>query len=116
VPRLVPLLSAIGIGVSKRQVVRLLIDRQDSFLGEARDVLRAGMASARWVMADDTGALHGAKNGFCTQVGNDRFVWFGTTISKSRLNFLDSLRADHGDYIIDAGASLACRAARSPAH
>src|ERR1700720_2497718 len=49
VPRLVALLSAIGIEVSKRQVVRLLIDRQDSFLGEARDVLRAGLASARWV-------------------------------------------------------------------
>jgi len=104
VPRLVTLLSAIGIEVSKRQVVRLLIDSQDSFLDEARDVLRAGLKSARWVTVDDTGARHKAKNGFCTQVGNDRFAWFGTTGSKSRLNFLDLLRAGHGDYVINAQA------------
>ena len=103
-PRLVTLLGAIGIEVSKRQVVRLLIDRQDSFLSEAQEVLRAGLASARWVTVDDTGARVKAKNGFCTQIGNDRFTWFGTTGSKSRLNFLDLLRAGHGDYVINAQA------------
>jgi hypothetical protein len=104
VPRLVALLDAIGFEVSKRQVVRLLIDRQDSFLSEAQDVLRAGLASARWISVDDTGARHKARNGFCTQVGNDRFAWFGTTGSKSRLNFLQLLRAGHGDYVINAQA------------
>ena len=43
VPRLVAQLQAIGIGISKRQVMRLLIARQDAFRGEARDVLRAGL-------------------------------------------------------------------------
>ena len=104
VPRLVALLDAIGIAVSKRQVVRLLIDRQEPFRDEARDVLRAGLASARWITVDDTGARHKAQNGFCTQIGNDRFTWFGTTGSKSRLNFLDLLRAGHGDYVINAEA------------
>jgi len=104
VPRLVTLLGAIGIEVSKRQVVRLLIGRQGRFLGEARDVLRAGLVSADWITVDDTGARHKAANGFCTQIGNDRFAWFGTTGSKSRLNFLDLLRAGHGDYVINAEA------------
>jgi hypothetical protein len=104
VPRLVALLEGIGITVSKRQVVRLLIDRQDRFRAEAQDVLRAGLATAPWVTVDDTGARHKAKNGFCTQIGNDRFAWFGTTGSKSRLNFLDLLRAGHGDYVINAEA------------
>ena len=104
VPRLVALLGAIGIEVSKRQVMRLLIDRQDRFLGEARDVLRAGLETAAWITVDDTGARHKAKNGFCTHIGNDRFAWFGTTGSKSRLNFLDLLRAGHGDYAINAEA------------
>lgn len=104
VPRLVALLGGIGIEVSKRQVVRLLIDRQERFLDEAQDVLRAGLASARWVTVDDTGARHKARNGFCTHIGNDRFAWFGTTGSKSRLNFLDLLRAGHGDYVINAEA------------
>ena len=104
VPRLVTLLGAIGIAVSKRQVVRLLIGRQESFLGEARDVLRAGLETADWITVDDTGARHKAKNAFCTQIGNDRFAWFGTTGSKSRLNFLEALRAGHGDYVINAEA------------
>ena len=63
VPRLVALLEAIGIEVSKRQVVRLLIGRQGRFLGEAREVLRAGLAGAAWVTVDDTGARHKAANG-----------------------------------------------------
>jgi hypothetical protein len=101
IPRLVKLLSAIGIDVSKRQVVRLLIEGQDHFRAEAQAVLRAGLSTAEWVTVDDTGARHRAKNGFCTQIGNDRFAWFGTTGSKSRLNFLDLLRAGHGDYVIN---------------
>jgi hypothetical protein len=104
VPRLVALLDAIGIEVSKRQVVRRLIDRQDRFVDEARDVLRAGLQTAAWVTVDDTGARHKAVNGVCTQIGNERFAWFGTTGSKSRLNFLELLRAGHGDYRINAEA------------
>ena len=85
-------------------MVRLLIGHQDRFLSEAREVLRAGLATAAWVTVDDTGARHKATNGFCTQIGNDRFAWFGTTASKSRLNFLELLRAGHGDYVINAEA------------
>jgi len=103
-PRLVTLLGAIGIDVSKRQLVRLLIGGQDRFLDEARDVLRAGLATAPWITVDDTGARHKAANGYCTQIGNDRFAWFGTTGSKSRLNFLELLRAGHQDYMINAEA------------
>jgi hypothetical protein len=104
VPRLVTLLGAIGIDVSKRQVVRLLIGRQGCFLDEARDVLRAGLETAAWVTVDDTGARHQAANGYCTQIGNDDFTWFGTTGSKSRLNFLELLRAGHADYVINPEA------------
>lgn len=104
VPRLVALLAAIGLALSKRQVVRLLIDRQDRFCAEAGAVLRAGLTGAAWITVDDTGARHKAANGFCTQIGNDRFAWFGTTGSKSRLNFLELLRAGHNDYVINAEA------------
>lgn len=104
VPRLVAMLDAIGIAVSKRQVMRLLIDRQDRFRAEAQDVLRAGLATAPWITVDDTGARHKARNGYCTHIGNDRFAWFGTTGSKSRLNFLELLRAGYGDYVINAEA------------
>jgi hypothetical protein len=104
VPRLVTLLRGFGILISKRQIVRLLIAGKQSFVDEAHDVLRAGLAHAAWVTVDDTGARHKASNGFCTQIGNAQFTWFGTTGSKSRLNFLELLRAGHGDYVINAEA------------
>ena len=123
VPRLVAQLQSIGVNISKRQVMRLLIDGQDAFVVEARDVLRAGLETASWISVDDTGARHKAANGFCTQIGNDNFAWFGTTNSKSRLNFLDLLRAGHTDYVVNdaalaymreralAGPTIACLAA-----
>jgi hypothetical protein len=40
----------------------------------------------------------------CTQVGNDRFTWFGSRSSKTRLNFLDLLRAGHTDYVLNERA------------
>ena len=104
VPRLLALLRAFGIVISKRQLVRLLTAGQDGFLAENRDVLRAGLSSAAWITVDDTGARHKAANGVCTQIGNTHFAWFGTTRSKSRSNFLDLLRAGHGDYVVNAEA------------
>src|SRR5271166_3912643 len=114
--RLVTLLRGFGIVISKRQVVRLLIAGKQSFLDEARGVLRAGLTNAAWITVDDTGARHEAKNGFCTQIGNAQFAWFGTTGSKSRLNFLELLRAGHGDYIIndEALAYMRARALAGP--
>jgi len=100
----VALLRGIGIVISKRQIVRLLNENKESFLQESRDVLRAGLKSASWVSVDDTGARHKANNGYCTQIGNDRFTWFGTTGSKSRLNFLDLLRAGYRDYVLNESA------------
>ena len=104
VPRLVAQLRSLGLAISKRQVVRLLNAGQDAFLTEARDVLRAGLAMATWISVDDTGARHRHRNGTCTQLGNDHFTAFATTASKSRLNFLEVLRAGYGEYVINAEA------------
>jgi hypothetical protein len=74
VERLTVQLRAIGISISSRQVMRLLIAGQDDFLSENRAVLRVGLQTANWITVDDTGARHAGKNGFCTQIGNDRFT------------------------------------------
>src|SRR5271170_5423524 len=102
--RLVELLRGFGVLISKRQVVRLLIAGKQSFLDEARDVLRAGLTDAAWITVDDTGARHKGKNGFCTQIGNAHFTYFATTASKSRFNFLEVLRAGHDDYVVNQEA------------
>src|SRR5215213_10472313 len=97
-------LQAFGISISKREVMRLLIDKQDDFLTENQEVLRAGLQTARWITVDDTGARHRGATAVCTQIGNDNFAWFGTTGSKSRLNFLELLRAGYTDYVVNAAA------------
>jgi hypothetical protein len=114
--RLLVQLRALGILISKRQLVRLLIAGQDGFLTESRAVLRAGLSSAPWITVDDTGARHKAANGFCTQIGNAHFTWFGTTGSKSRLNFLELLRAGYDDYLINAEALAYMRERALAAH
>ena len=102
--RLTTLLVDLGVDISKRQVVRLLNEKLDVFKKEDAAVLQIGMETARWLAVDDTGARHGARNGVCTCVSNDLFTWFKTTFSKSRLNFLEILRAGHGDYVINEAA------------
>ena len=84
--------------------MRLLIDGQDDFVTESREVLRAGLQTAAWISVDDTGARHRGTNGVCTQIGNDDFAWFATTRSKSWLNFLDLLRTGHTEYVVNEAA------------
>lgn len=102
VERIVALLHDLGVSISKRQVVRILTGKIGAFVTEAKQVLAAGLASAGWVSVDDTGARHAAVNGVCTQIGNDRFAWFGTTGSKSRLNFLQILHGGSTRWALNA--------------
>ena len=102
--RLTALLNGIGVEISKRQVVRLLAAPLDTFAAEDQEVLRAGLATARWITVDDTAARHARKEGFTTQVGDDRFTAFRTGTSKSRKAFLSVLRAGHADYVVNAAA------------
>src|SRR5919202_1929066 len=112
--RLAALLGGIGVEISKRQVVRLLTSRLDDLIAEDREVLRAGLATARWVTVDDTAARHARADGVTTQVGDDRFTAFRTGASKSREAFLSTLRAGHGgDVISEAGPAPLRR--RAPA-
>jgi hypothetical protein len=103
-PRVLAFLRSVGVSISKRQLQRMLTCKQDDFVAEAQAVLRAGLETSAFVSVDDTGARHAGKNGFCTQIGNDWFTWFGTRSSKSRLNFLDLLRAGHTDYVLNDAA------------
>lgn len=102
--RIAAFLNALGVGISKRQVVRLLTTKGANLLAEAKALLRAGLETASWITVDDTGARHRARNGVTTQIGDDRFAFFATTFSKSRRNFLELLRAGHEDYVLNGAA------------
>ncbi len=112
--RIVALLAGMGLTISKRQVVRLLTAKLDSFRAEDEAVLRAGLAGASFVTVDDTGARHAGKGCFTTHIGSDRFAAFRTGPGKSRLAFLSRLLGGAARYVINAAAIAYMRGANLP--
>src|SRR4051795_1651376 len=104
VERLLAQLKGLGVRISKGQIVTLLTANKDVFHAEKDAILESGLASAAWVTVDDTAARHAGANEYTTHISNDCFAGFATRASKSRLNFLDLLRAGHPDYVINATA------------
>jgi Transposase IS66 family len=101
--RIVALLNGMGVKISKRQVVRLLTVKLETFRAEDAAVLQAGLSGA-YVTTDDTGARHAGKSGYTTQIGSDSFTVFRTGPSKSRLAFLSRLCGSTAFYVINDAA------------
>lgn len=89
-----------GVDISIGQVNRIITEGKDLFHAEKDEILRVGIEVSKYVQVDDTGARHKGKNGYCTHIGNELFAWFQSTCSKSRVNFLELLRAGHNKYHI----------------
>jgi hypothetical protein len=92
------------IDISAGQLSALITDGHTDFHREKDALLQAGLQGSRYVQVDDTGARHQGKNGYCTHIGNERFAWFASTGSKSRINFLELLRAGHDAYTLNEAA------------
>jgi len=101
--RIVALLNGMGVVISKRQVVRLLTAKLETFRAEDAAVLKAGLSGA-YVTVDDTGARHAGKSGYTTQFGSCAFTAFRTGPSKSRLAFLSRLCGGASLYVINDAA------------
>lgn len=104
VERLRVQLTSLGIRIAKGRIVALLTAHKNAFHAEKDAILEAGLATARGVTVDDTGARHAGCNQCATHIGDDRFARFATRPSRSRLSFLDLLRAGHPDYVLNAAA------------
>ncbi len=102
--RLTALLNGMGLQISKRQVVRLLSKGLGALAAEDQAVFHTGLETARWISVDDTSARHAGKDGFVTQLGDNRFTVFRTAMSKSRRAFLSLLQAGRTDYIVNDAA------------
>jgi hypothetical protein len=89
--------------ISKRQVVRLLTAKLETFRAEDEAVLKAGLSSA-YVTVDDTVARHAGNNGYTTQIGSDTFTVSRTGPSKSRQAFLSWLCGGTALYVINDAA------------
>lgn len=103
-PLLLDQLREWHVDISSGQLNNLLIEKKEAFHQEKAQILETGLSISSHIHVDDTGARHEGKNGYCTHIGNELFAWFKSTSSKSRINFLELLRAGHKDYRIDANA------------
>lgn len=117
-PLLHKMFSEWGVDISAGQLNVLLTADHELFHQEKQDVLIAGLMSSTAITVDDTGARHQGKNGYTTQIGNERFAWFETTEQKNRINFLRlllagrqtlRLTADAFDYMARQGLPHALR-------
>lgn len=93
-----------GMKISSGQLHRLITEGKEEFHREKDEILQVGLRVSRHIHVDDTGARHQGKNSYVTHIGNEWFAWFETTQSKSRINFLELLRAGHTDYVLNGEA------------
>ena len=93
-----------GIDISAGQVNRIITEDKHLFDEEKKEILRVGLEVSGHINVDDTGARHNGQNGVCTHIGNELFAWFQSTQSKSRINFLELLRAGNTEYVINNDA------------
>lgn len=103
-PLILEQLLEFGIDISSGQVNRIITEGKERFHAEKDEILRAGLEVSSSIHVDDTGARHQGRNGYCTHIGNELFAWFASTESKSRINFLELLRAGHTDYVLNEEA------------
>ena len=93
-----------GVDISSGQINALLLDDKTPFHEEKDALLAAGLALSAYVTVDDSGARHQGNNGYVTHIGNQYFASFHSSMSKSRINFLELLRAGQTDYRITTNA------------
>jgi hypothetical protein len=103
-PLLLEELREWGVRISSGQLHRLITAGKEKFHAEKDEILRVGLRVSQHIHVDDTGARHQGKNGYCTHIGNEWFAWFESTESKTRINFLELLRAGYTDYVVSGEA------------
>jgi len=94
-------LHELGVSISTGQINNIIIKNKERFHNEKDQILTMGLKVSRYINVDDTGARHDGQNGFCTHIGNEYFAWFKSTDSKSRINFLNLLRGESKDFVLN---------------
>jgi hypothetical protein len=94
-------LHEMGVRISTGQINNIILNGKQRFHDEKDQILTTGLKISRYIHVDDTGARHDGRNGYCTHIGNEYFAWFKSTDSKSRINFLNLLRCEYTDFVLN---------------
>lgn len=103
-PLLLEQLREWEVEISSGELSNILTQGKDQYHTEKEDLLSVGLRVSPYVHVDDTGARHAGKTGYCTHIGNEWFAYFASTNSKSRINFLELLRAGRDEYVLNEEA------------
>ena len=113
-PKLLKQMNEWGIDISAGQLNRILVEDKEQYHTEKREILRVGLRISSYINTDDTGARHQGVNSYCTHIGNEWFAWFETTCRKNRINFLELLRGQRTDYVLNSEALTYMREHKLP--
>ena len=113
-PLILEQLWDVEVDISSGQLNRIITEGKERFHAEKDEILRVGLEVSPYIHVDDTGARHDGNNGYATHIGNELFAWFQSTHSKSRINFLELLRASHTDYVVNEEALVYMQAQKLP--
>ena len=103
-PLLLAWLHDHGCPISEGSLNKILTEGHDIFHQEKEQLLDVGLSCSTYLQADDTGARHQGKNGYCLFVGNPLFAYFRSSDSKSRINFLSCLQGQKPLYHLNSVA------------
>lgn len=91
-PKIIELLSNMGIYISKGQISNILIKKNEQWHAEKDEIYKAGLNSSNWQHIDDTGTRVNGENQYCHIVGNPLYTAYFTRPRKDRLTIIEVLQ------------------------
>lgn len=100
-PAIHDFLLGLGFEISTGTINDIMLNEAEQYSAVSEAILTTGLQEAPFFRADDTGAKHKQKAGYCTHIGGEFFAYYKTTFSKSRENFLQILLQGKQGYVIN---------------
>ena len=91
-PKIIELLSNMGIHISDGQVSNILTKKNEQWHAEKDEIYQAGLNSSSWQHIDDTGTRVDGENQYCHILSNPLYTAYFTRPSKDRLTIIEVLQ------------------------
>jgi len=91
-PKIMELLSHLGVSISDGQVSNILTKQNENWHNEKAAIYREGLKSGSWQHIDDTSTRVNGENQYCHIVGNPLYTAYFTRPHKDRLTVIELLQ------------------------
>lgn len=97
-------LTCMGIQITKTTVSRMVLNQNDVFHQEKRDVVRAGLQSTSYQHLDDTSGRECGQNCYVNVLANPYYTAYFTVPKKDRLTVIELLSVDGLSFMLNQQA------------